>query len=254
VGERTAYTPGTFCWVDLATTDPAAAAAFYAAVLGWEIGPPGGPETGDYHRGLVGGKAVAGIYRGQRPVPAWNSYVSVPDAEAAVTRAQELGAHIDVGPLDVLDLGRTAMLRDPQGAAVALWEPGTMAGAELVNDPGALTLNQLNTHDPAASQAFYEALFGWDFERVEEAPIPFWGIRNAGALNGGMMGLPADNPAPPHWLPYFTVYDVDAADASIVDAGGTVVVPVMPAGEGRFLVAMDPQTAAFAVFEGRVDP
>lgn len=254
MGERTAYAPGTFCWVDLAAGDPESAGAFYAAVLGWEIGPSGGPETGDHRQALVGGRPVAGIHRGSRALPAWTSYVSVEDADATAARAVELGGTVEAGPVDVPGLGRSAVIRDPQGAEVALWQPGTMAGAALVNDVGALTLNQLNTPDPAGAAAFYTALFGWEVEQVIEDPFPYWGIRNAGWLNGGMMGLAPGNPAPPHWLPYFTVEDVDAADASIVDAGGTVVVPVMPAGEGRILVAMDPQRAAFAVFEGRVDP
>jgi predicted enzyme related to lactoylglutathione lyase len=254
VGERTAYTPGAFCWVDLGARDPEAAGAFYAAVLGWEIGPSAGPETAEYRLCLVDGRSVAGIYQGQGPAPAWTSYVSVEDADAACARAGELGATVAMGPMQVLDLGRSALLTDPQGAAVAVWEPGTMPGAALVNDAGALTLNQLNTHDVAGSTAFYTGLFGWEVEQVVEDPFPYWGIRNEGWLNGGMMGLPPDNPAPPHWLPYFTVEDVDATDALVVDAGGRVIVPVMPAGEGRILVAMDPQDAAFAVFEGRVDP
>ena len=180
--------------------------------------------------------------------------MSVEDIEATAARAAELGAALVVGPLDVLDLGRSALLRDPQGAQVALWQPGTMAGAALVNDVGGLSLNQLNTHDPEGSKAFYGALFGWEFPQVADGVSPYWGIRNAGLLNGGMMGLPPGNPAPPHWLVYFTVADVDAADAVVVDAGGQVVVPVMPAGEGRILVAMDPEGAAFAVYEGPVDP
>ncbi len=253
MGERTAYTPGTFCWVDLAASDPDAASAFYAAVLGWEIGPSGGPATGDYRQASVGGRPVAGIYRGSRPIPPWNSYVSVEDADAVAARAAELGGVVEVPPMDVLDLGRTAMLRDPQGASVAVWQPGTMAGAGLVNDLGALSLNQLNTHDPRGAQAFYGALFGWEFRRAGGAS-PYWGIHNAGSLNGGMLGLPPGNPAPPHWLAYFTVPDVDGADALIVDGGGRVVVPVTPAGEGRILVALDPQVAAFAVYEGPVDP
>jgi predicted enzyme related to lactoylglutathione lyase len=254
VGERSTYTPGTFCWVDLGARDPDAASGFYAAVLDWEIGPSGGPETADYRQALVDGRPVAGIYRGQRPAPSWNSYVSVEDIEATAARAAELGAALVVGPLDVLELGRSALLRDPQGAPVALWQPGTMAGAALVNDVGGLSLNQLNTHDPEGSEAFYGALFGWEFPQVADGVSPYWGIRNAGLLNGGMMGLPPGNPAPPHWLVYFTVADVDAADAVVVDAGGQVVVPVMPAGEGRILVAMDPEGAAFAVYDGPVDP
>lgn len=254
VAERTAYTPGTFCWVDLGARDPEAAGAFYAAVLGWEMGPSGGPETAEYRMALVDGLSVAGVYRGRAATPAWTSYVSVEDADATCARATGLGGAVAMGPMQVLDLGRSALLTDPQGAAVAIWEPGTMPGAAMVNDPGALTLNQLNTHDVAGATAFYTGLFGWEVEQVVEDPFPYWGIHNAGRLNGGMMGLGPGNPAPAHWLPYFTVDDVDGADAAIVDAGGAVVVPVMPAGEGRILVAMDPQGAAFAVFEGRVDP
>ncbi len=254
MAERTAYTPGTFCWVDLGARDPEAAGAFYAAVLGWEMGPSGGPETAEYRLALVDGMAVAGIYAGRSGTPAWTSYVSVEDADDVAARAGELGATLAMDPMQVLDLGRSALLIDPQGAAVAIWEPGTMPGAAMVNDPGALTLNQLNTHDVPGATAFYTGLFGWEVEQVVEDPFPYWGIRNQGWLNGGMMGLQPDNPAPSHWLPYFTVEDVDGADAAIVDAGGRVVVPVMQAGEGRILVAMDPQGAAFAVFEGRVDP
>ena len=254
MGERTEYTPGTFCWVDLGAADPEAAGAFYAAVLGWEMGPSGGAETADYRLCLVDGRSVAGIYQGQGTTPAWTSYVSVEDAGAASARAAELGATVAMGPMQVLDLGRSTLLIDPQGAAVALWEPGTMIGASLVNDVGALTLNQLNTHDVEGSTAFYTGLFGWRIDQVVDDPFPYWGIQNQGSLNGGMMGLPEGNPAPPHWLPYFTVEDIDAADAVIVDAGGAVVVPVMPAGPGRILVAMDPQGGAFALYEGTVDP
>ena len=90
MGERTAYTPGAFCWVDLGARDPEAAAAFYAAVLGWEIGPSAGPETAEYRLCLVGGRSVAGIYQGQGATPAWTSYVSVEDADAVSARAGEL--------------------------------------------------------------------------------------------------------------------------------------------------------------------
>ena len=255
MGERTEYAPGTFCWVDLATTDPDAAEAFYAAVLGWTFSDPGEPGTGHYRTALVRGLPVAGLYQGQGGPPAWTSYVSVVDSDATVARAAELGATLAFGPMDVFEFGRSALLIDPQGAAVALWQPAAMAGAGLVNDPGALTLNQLNTHDVEGSTTFYTGLFGWEIDQVIDDPFPYWGIRNQGSLNGGMMGLPQGNPAPSHWLPYFTVEDIDAADAVVVDAGGKVIVPVMPAGpEGRILVAMDPQGAAFALFEGRVDP
>lgn len=255
MGERTSYAPGTFCWVDLGARDPNGAAAFYAAVLGWEITEPTSDEHGAYRTATLRGHAVAGVWQGAAPVPAWTSYVSVEDVDAAAARATELGATVAMGPVQVGELGRSALVHDPQGAAVGLWEPGAMIGATLVNAPGALSLNQLNTTDAAGVIPFYTGLFGWEVEQVSPGPQPYWGIRNRGVLNGGIMEMPAGNPAPPHWLPYFTVQDIDAADALIVDAGGKVVVPVMPAGpEGRILVAMDPEAAAFALWEGRVDP
>jgi len=256
VGERTEYAPGTFCWVDLGTTDVDGATAFYAAVLGWEAAPAEDAEADGYRLMLVGDRTVSGIYPGAADAPpAWLSYVSVERSEASAARAAELGATVALGPMDVLEHGRTTLLIDPQGAHVALWEPRAHAGAGLVNDPGALTLNQLNTHDVEGSIGFYSGLFGWQIAQVTDDPAPYWGIRNQGSLNGGVMGLPSGNPAPSHWLPYFTVQDIDAADAVIVEAGGAVIVPVMPAGPaGRILVAMDPQGAAFALYEGTVDP
>lgn len=228
MGERTAYAPGTFCWADLSTTDPEAARAFYGRMLGWE-GEAGDPEFGGY-------------------------YVSVEDADAAVARAEELGGAVLLPPFDVAPVGRMALIADPQGAAVAVWQAGEMSGASVVNQTGAMCLNQLNTSDPEAAQAFYGALFGWEFSQVADGALPYWGITNGGALNGGLMALDPAAPAPPHWLVYFTADDLDGADALIVDGGGVVVVPPMPTQSGRFLVAHDPQYAFFALFEGDVDP
>ena len=255
VGQRTAYAPGTFCWVDLAASDAEAASAFYCAVLGWEADPAGPPEMGGYRMMRVEGREVCGLYAALAPgPPAWTSYIAVEDADAIWANALTLGASAVTEPMDVPVHGRLAVLRDPQGAQVALWQANAHIGAALVNDPGALSLNQLNTPDPERAIDFYSLLFGWEISVVVDDEPRYWGIRNADALNGGMMALPPGSPAPPHWLPYFTVEDIDAADALIVDAGGSVVVEVMPAGPGRILVAIDPQGAAFALYEGIVDP
>jgi uncharacterized protein len=185
--------------------------------------------------------------------PAWTSYVAVDDADATAARAAELGGTVHAPPFDVGDAGRMAILADPTGAVFALWQAGDMIGARVVNDVGALTMNQVNTDDPAAAERFYAALFGWEFAPVATDPVAFWSITNDGVLNGGMMALDPAAPAPPHWLAYFTVDDLDGADALIVDGGGAVVVPPMAVPSGRFLVAHDPQYAFFALFEGEVD-
>lgn len=258
MGERTAYRHGTFCWADLSTTDPVAALEFYGSLFGWDSEAPV-RETAAYHMLLMGDLHVGGLsalradQRAAGVPPHWLSYVAVDDADTTAERAAALGGTVPAGPFDVLDAGRTAVVRDPQGAHLALWQAGAHPGARLVNDPGAMCLNQLNTHDPRAAAAFYGALFGWDIARVGAGGPPYWGIQNAGALNGGMMALPAE--APPHWLVYFTTEDVEDAAGVIERLGGRVVVPPMRAGaEGRILVAGDPQGAHFALWEGRTDP
>lgn len=258
MGKRTEYAPGTFCWADLSTTDPAAARAFYGHLLGWR-GEPGGPEVGGYATMTRDGAAVAGIMgqqAGQREAgvpPSWLSYVSVEDADAAAARAVELGGSLVAPGFDVEGVGRMAVIADPQGAVLAVWQPGGMAGAEVVNELGTMTMNQLNTTDPAGARAFYRGLFGWGFDKVAGDAVPFWSVTNDGRLNGGLMALDPSAPAPPHWLVYFTVEDLDGADALIVDGGGAVVVPPMAVPSGRLLVAHDPQFAFFALFEGDVD-
>ena len=164
----------------------------------------------------------------------------------------ELGGGLVRDTLDVGTLGRSGAVTDPQGAVVGLWEPREFLGAGVVNEIGAMVLNQLNTHDPAAAAEFYAALLGWEIDQVQSEPAPYWGITNQGWLNGGIMGLAP--PAPPNWLVYFTSEDVDGSDALIVELGGAVVVPPMEIPGGRILVARDPQFAFFALYEGEVDP
>jgi predicted enzyme related to lactoylglutathione lyase len=177
----------------------------------------------------------------------------VDDADAAAGRAADLGGTLMMGPFDVLQHGRTGLLADPQGAVLGVWQAREHIGAELVNEVGALSLNQLNTTDPAGASAFYTALFGWEIAPVAPEPRPYWGITNRGALNGGMTALDPSSPAP-HWLAYFTAADLDAAAVTIAGTGGTVLVPPLAIPSGRILVARDPRGARFALFEGDVDP
>jgi uncharacterized protein len=256
VAERTEYTPGTFSWVELLTSDAAAAKQFYAELMGWTYDDLPLPEGGSYTMVLKDGKRVAGLHQPapeNAGPPAWLSYVTVEDADAAAARAKELGATTLAGPFDVMDAGRMAVLQDSQGAVFAVWQPRASIGAELVNDPGSLTMTQLNAADVDTARGFYSALFGWRIETVSEDP-PYWGIHNGELLNGGLMELPPGGGAPPHWLAYFTTADIDAAAARIPELDGNLVVSPMSIPSGRILVAGDPQGAVFALFEGEVDP
>jgi predicted enzyme related to lactoylglutathione lyase len=260
MGVRTSYLPGTFCWTDLATSDVAGATTFYTELFGWRTDALPGAAAGDYTLLLVGDALVAALYSaGESMHPAWLSYVSVVDADATAAQAVELGGSVLREAADIATSGRMALLADPTGAVFAAWQARDHVGAALVNEPGSLVLNQLNTSDPEAAGRFYTELFGWRVEHTGTDEQAYWGFYNgeeiSGAtLNGGMMPLPPGTPAPPHWLVYFTAAELDTAVARIADLGGRVLVAPMTAGGGRILVAADPQGAIFALFEGRVDP
>jgi uncharacterized protein len=254
MGERTEHAPGTFSWADLGTSDVEAAKAFYTGLLGWEPEDNPVPGGGVYSMMRVGGLEVCAIYeqREEAVPPAWLSYVTVASADETADRAREVGGSWMSEPFDVMDVGRMALLQDPQGAVFAAWEPRRSIGARLVNDPGAMSLNQLNAASPELAQRFYSELFGWEFREMSEDP-PYWGIFHGERMNGGMMPLPSGVDAPSHWLVYFTVEDLDAAAVKIGDSGGDVVVAPNEVPGGRILVARDPQGAHFALFSGRTD-
>jgi predicted enzyme related to lactoylglutathione lyase len=250
MGERTSHAPGTFSWVDLGTSDADGAKAFYGGLLGWEFRDVPVADSPPYSMASIGGRTVAALYgkRDEQAPSAWLSYVTVEDPDAIAARAGELGGTVISEPFDVMEAGRMAVLQDPTGGVFAIWQPRANIGAELVNDVGALCLNQLNTSDPVTAQAFYAGLFGWTFQGVESGGQSYWGINNGERLNGGMM-----QDTPSSWLAYFTSADIDTSAAKIGELGGRVLVGPAPIPSGRIAVAADPQGAVFALFEGRID-
>src|SRR5215207_10320878 len=170
MGERNRHDEGTFSWTDLATPDAQASKKFYGALFGWEFEDNPIPDDGVYVMARIGGRAAAAMFETAERHPAWASYVTVDDADAATERARELGANVMAGPFDVMDVGRMATLQDPAGAVFCVWQPRRSIGAEVVNGPGALSLNQLNTTGTDACQRFYSELFGWRFEDVQGGP------------------------------------------------------------------------------------
>ena len=253
MGERDRHEQGTFSWTDLSTPDAEASKAFYGGLFDWEFEDNPIPEGGVYVMAKLGGRSAAAMFESTERHPAWASYVTVDDADAITERARELGANVISEPFDVMDVGRMAILQDPPGAVFCVWQPGSSIGAEVVNGPGALSLNQLNTTDPEAAKRFYTDLFGWRFEEMQGGPGPYSGIYRGERVNGGMMPLPPGQPAPPHWLVYFGIDDIDAAAEKIASSGGRVFVEKMDVPGGQILVAQDPQGATFALFAGRFD-
>jgi uncharacterized protein len=260
MGERTQYTPGTFSWTDLSTTDPDAAKTFYAALFGWELTDmPAGDDGAMYSMAAIDGKWVGAI-SGQPPQqrdagvpPAWNSYVTVSDIDAVAARAQELGATMHAPPFDVMQAGRMAVVQDPQGAWFELWQPNEHIGAGLVNAPGALAWNELGSGDLDASAHFYGELLGWTTTPMEGADPRYLVISTADGHSNGGIRPPAPPGTPPFWLVYFATADIDASVAQVTELGGTVLVGVTDIGIAKIAVAQDPQGAVFALYDGALD-
>jgi len=149
--DKTKHEPGTFCWVELATSDGAAAKTFYTSLFGWtaDDAPGGG---GVYTTLRKNGKDAAALYElgpQQKGVPPhWNSYVCVENADAAAAHAKELGGTVMMEPFDVMEHGRMAVVADPAGATFSVWQPRHNIGAQVVNEPGAFCWNELYTTDP----------------------------------------------------------------------------------------------------------
>jgi predicted enzyme related to lactoylglutathione lyase len=258
MGERTAYAPGTFSWADVTTTDQEAAKAFYAGLFGWEPEDQPAGEGVSYTMMRLGGLDVAAVspqpqmLRDAGAPPAWNSYVTVDSADATADRAARLGATVLSPAFDVMDVGRMAVLQDPQGASFMVWEPKASIGARLVNEPGALCWNELATPDPEAAAAFYGALFGWSIAPLADSPMPYLWATNGEA---DAAGLREPTPGEPnHWLVYLGTDDIVATADRAKELGGDPFAGVHTLGEDLSIAPVrDPQGAVFALYQGRFD-
>ena len=155
--------------------DPAAAAAFYGPLFGWEFEermPPG--SDGSYLMATLDGREVAAVSSAApgSPVAAWNTYVQVDSADEVAVTVRAAGGTVITEPFDVFDAGRMAVCADPAGATFSLWRPGTTQGAEIVNAPGSWNFSELYADDLDAAQRVYGAVFGWEADAMDMGAWP----------------------------------------------------------------------------------
>jgi hypothetical protein len=257
MAEMNSYVPGTFCWIDLTTSDAAGAQKFYGELLGWSIVDiPVGPDM-VYSMGQIEGKDVAGLSqqgdeeRSQGIPPHWNSYVSVASAEETAAKVKAAGGTVLMKAFDVMDSGRMAVFQDPTGAVLAVWEPRTHIGARLVNQPGAFCWNELATRDAKKAGEFYAQVFGWEGQVQQMGGTDYTTFYNQGNMNAGMIQMTAEwGDVPPHWMVYLTVEDCDASVQKAESLGAKILMPPTDIPQvGRFAVLQDPQGAAFSIIK-----
>lgn len=246
---------GLFGWVDLMSTDTDAAAAFYAGLFGWTAeAMPVGPEY-TYYQFRKDGAVVAGMGGPPPGAPAempsvWSSYVLVDDIDATIAATTANGGTVVMPVMDIMTQGRQAVIADPSGAMVGLWQPGDHTGADVFNVPGALTWNELQTRDLDAATAFYSAVFGWRWEPMDDSDYLVGHLDTKSGddtSNCGAMTMPPGVPEqmPSMWIVYFAVADCDESVATAQELGGSVVMPAMEMGPGRFAGISDPGGAVF---------
>ena len=241
---------GRFVWYDLRTTDDKTAQAFYTKVANWGTTPMPGMES--YTMWTAGDQPLGGVMkmeaREQAP-PHWIGYIYAPDVDATVKQAQSLGGGVIVPGTDIPNVGRFAILTDPQGAVFAIFS-GEAGGTDGEPGVGQFSWHELMTTDYAAAFTFYQALFGWDKQAehdMGEIGVYLIFARN-GREMGGMFNKPAAMPAPPNWLQYIRVDSADAAAERVKANGGQILNgPMDVPGGDRIAQCMDPQGAAFAV-------
>jgi predicted enzyme related to lactoylglutathione lyase len=251
--ERSSYAPGTPSWADLSTTDPDAARDFYGALLGWEYAIDPSEQTGHYATASMAGKRVAGVNGmtiTEQP-PAWTTYFATDDAQRLAELVTENGGAVAMGPMQIGPAGSMVIWQDPGGAFAGAWQAGDMTGAQVVNQPGAITWNELNTRDLAASVAFYSAILPVHAQDMSEGDFHYQTLQVGGVDVAGMWQMTADvaPDVPPYWGVYFAVADTDASVSQAGELGATVSMPAKDSPYGRLAGLVDPQGATFYVIQ-----
>jgi uncharacterized protein len=253
--------------------DPDAAVDFYSGLFGWECENVMPPEAeGKYFIARLHGGTVAAIGSIPASAPAvatWDTYVWVESADETASKVRDAGGTVVREPFDAMGAGRMAVLTDPEGATFCVWQAKEHRGAQVVNEPGSLNFNGLNTRDVEGAKSFYGSVFGWKTLGLgggfEAWTLPGYGdhlerddpdVRKRVAELGGPTGfedvvaslnpIADDQPhVPPHWSVTFAVADADATARTATELGGTVLVPPFDAPWVRMTVLADPQGATF---------
>jgi uncharacterized protein len=259
---RTGPNPeGDFIWYELMTPDADGSKTFYDAVVGWDIAGEGPPEYGGYRMIGSNGSFAGGVLpitsemqqHGARPI--WLGYLHVDDVDARVESIEAAGGRALMPATDIPNVGRIAMVADPQGAPFYVMKPIPAEGREnepstvfSPTDQGRCGWNELSTSDPVAARRFYGEQFGWTTEKFmpmgEQGEYRF--IDHHGLTLGAIAGAMGDQP--PHWRFYFRVASVSKAKDTAEAKGGNIVAgPMEVPGGDHIVIGIDPQGAEFAL-------
>ena len=240
---------GAPCWVDLSSSDTGRSRSFYSEVFGWTAEDPN-EQFGGYFNFTKAGVLIAGCMASQpdSAPDGWSIYLATDDARKTVDAAAANGGQVIVPAMDVADLGTMAVVADPGGAAIGMWQPGLHQGFGMLGEAGAPSWFELHTRDYETALGFYRNVFRWDTQAVGDTPeFRYTVLRHGEDQLAGIMDASGFLPdgVPAHWSVYFGADDADATLAKIVELGGSVVTPAEDTPYGRLATATDPTGAQF---------
>lgn len=247
-----ASTRGHFLWHELMTSDTKSAAEFFTKVVGWKTKP----WNDSYTMFMTGSKPMGGLMvlpdeaKKMGAPPSWLTYIGTPDVDETVKQAASLGATIHKQPTDIPNIGRFAVIQDPQGASFAAFKGLQDTPSDPKPGVGDFSWHELTTTDWRAAFAFYKNLFGW--EETESMDMGATGTYQMygwkGRTLGGMMNKPPQQPGPPSWLAYIRVADTNKAVETITKLGGQILSGPMEVPGGDLIAqGRDRQGAVFAI-------
>jgi len=254
---HTKHDHGTFSWTDLGTTDVDGAKKFYGALFGWKMeDQPSGPGM-TYTMCSVGGKSACAMYtqdaeqKKMGMPPMWMVYFTVTDVDAATKKVSAAGGKVHKEPFDVMDVGRMSVIADPTGAVSCLWQAKKHIGAEIIQEPGAISWAELATNNVDAAGKFYTSVIGWKSDHMQMGPMTYTVFKRGDAQAAGMMAQsPEMKGMPSAWTVYFSVANCDATVKKANELGGKTIAPAMDIPNvGRFAWISDPQGAVFGILQ-----
>ena len=253
---------GHLIWYELMTPDAQASKRFYDAVVGWQIGEPVEEFQGYRMIGRSDGGFAGGVLpltdemRQHGARPTWLGYIGVDDTDAAVASIEQAGGKVLLPALDLPNVGRIAMVSDPQGAPFYVMkpippanDPNGQSDVFSVDQPQRVRWNELATTDPDGAIAFYRDQFGWsqegEMDMGEMGKYRF--IQSHGTNIGAVMPKPPQLPVT-KWTYYIGVDDINRAADAVKSGGGQVVNGPMEIPGGEYAAnAIDPQGASFGL-------
>ncbi len=248
------YTPGTFCWTDLAVKDLAKEKKYYANVFGWGSQDLPAPDTDEAPYSLlqVDHKSTCALYPEHdhhKQAPQWLTYISVENVDETIKKANEAGGTLITPAMDVMDAGRLAVLQDPTGARFAVWQAKEFVGAEIQETAGSVCWRELITSNVDVAGKFYASIFGWEPKVSDKGDRKYLLFSKGKELVCGMMA-PPERGIPTHWITYWETNNCDQTVEKAKRFGGHVIKGTTEIKDvGRFAILLDPEGAEFGVHE-----